>query len=94
MVPMVPIVIDARRAQRIGAVARRYLRGLSEFPIIITPHPGEMARLTGLTTAQVLDDRVTVAREFAIAHGVITVLKANRSLDCITIGGGLHQLHR
>jgi NAD(P)H-hydrate epimerase len=56
------------------------LKGSAELPIVITPHPGEMARLTGLTTTQVLDGRVEIARDFAVKHGVITVLKGNRSL--------------
>ena len=34
-------------------------------PLIITPHPGEMARLTGLSTAEVQADRENVARRFA-----------------------------
>lgn len=44
-------------------------------PIIITPHPGEMARLTGMTTAQIQSSRLTVAQDFARAHGVWVVLK-------------------
>ena len=44
-------------------------------PIIITPHPMEMARLTGLTAAEVNADRVKTAREFAARCGVIVVLK-------------------
>ena len=41
----------------------------------LTPHPGEMARLTGKRTAEVEADRVGIARAFATERGVILVLK-------------------
>jgi NAD(P)H-hydrate epimerase len=49
-------------------------------PLILTPHPGEMARLCGLTSAEVQADRMTVARRFAVDHDVIVVLKGARTL--------------
>ncbi|HQE93612.1 MAG TPA: NAD(P)H-hydrate dehydratase [Anaerolineae bacterium] len=42
---------------------------------ILTPHPGEMARLTQKTTAEVQSDRLRVAQESAAAWGHIVVLK-------------------
>lgn len=42
---------------------------------IMTPHPGEMARLTGISTAEVQNNRLRVAGDFASEHGVIVVLK-------------------
>jgi len=51
-----------------------------EIPLILTPHPGEMARLIGSTTQYVLDHRVELARAFAVKHSVILVLKGNRTL--------------
>ncbi|MGA7651742.1 MAG: NAD(P)H-hydrate dehydratase, partial [Terracidiphilus sp.] len=48
--------------------------------VVLTPHPGEMARLAGLTTAEVQDDRLGIARGFAARHGVIVVLKGARTL--------------
>jgi ADP-dependent NAD(P)H-hydrate dehydratase / NAD(P)H-hydrate epimerase len=47
---------------------------------VLTPHPGEMSRLTGKTTAQVQNDRVGTARAFAIEHGVSAVLKGQRTV--------------
>ncbi len=44
-------------------------------PIIITPHPMEMARLCGSTASAVNENREKSAREFAARFGVITVLK-------------------
>jgi NAD(P)H-hydrate epimerase len=48
--------------------------------LVITPHPGEMARLLGCTTADVQKDRLTMARKFAREHELIVVLKGYRTL--------------
>jgi hydroxyethylthiazole kinase-like uncharacterized protein yjeF len=48
--------------------------------LVITPHPGEMARLTDLSIADVQKDRLGVARKFAREHELIVVLKGNRTL--------------
>jgi NAD(P)H-hydrate epimerase len=47
---------------------------------VITPHPGEMARLAGCTTAEVQADRLGTARKFAREHCLIVVLKGYRTL--------------
>jgi len=47
---------------------------------VLTPHPGEMARLTGMTTPDVQKDRIGVARGFAQKHGVTLVLKGQRTV--------------
>ncbi|MBI3952283.1 MAG: NAD(P)H-hydrate dehydratase [Acidobacteria bacterium] len=52
----------------------------SGVPLVLTPHPGEMARLIQSTNREVLADRVAVAQAFAIKHSVILVLKGNRTL--------------
>ncbi len=49
-------------------------------PRILTPHPGEMGRLTGLDVARIQADRVNVTRTFAMKHGVWLVLKGHRTL--------------
>ena len=43
--------------------------------VVITPHPGEMARLCGLSIEAVQNDRVGTARDFAEEFGVTVVLK-------------------
>jgi NAD(P)H-hydrate epimerase len=48
--------------------------------LVITPHPGEMARLTDLSIAEVQKDRLEVARKFAREHELIVVLKGYRTL--------------
>jgi NAD(P)H-hydrate epimerase len=44
-------------------------------PAILTPHPGEMAVLTGLTTDEIQKDRLVIARKFAQEWGHVVVLK-------------------
>jgi len=54
--------------------------------VILTPHPGEMARLSGLTTREVQRDRIGLARRYAVQHGVTLVLKGARTVAA-TPGG-------
>ncbi|MDD5953214.1 MAG: NAD(P)H-hydrate dehydratase [Oscillospiraceae bacterium] len=74
----VPLVIDA---DGINAVARNIdvLRTASA-PLILTPHPGEMARLLGITSRMVEESRVSLARQFAAQYGVTLVLKGHNTL--------------
>lgn len=48
--------------------------------LVLTPHPGEMARLAGVSTAEVQGDRLNMARDFAQRMGAILVLKGARTL--------------
>ncbi len=48
--------------------------------LVVTPHPGEMARLAGCSTAEVQKDRLGVARQFARERELIVVLKGHRTL--------------
>jgi hydroxyethylthiazole kinase-like uncharacterized protein yjeF len=74
-----PVVIDADGLNCLAPWPSD-LRGSSEFPIVLTPHPGEMLRLMGADDKTVLSDRVTAARAFAAAHEVVLLLKGSRSL--------------
>lgn len=56
------------------------LRGSPELPLVLTPHAGEMLRLLGTDNKSALNDRETVAREFAVKHHLLLVLKGSRSL--------------
>src|SRR5690606_25524459 len=49
-------------------------------PTILTPHPGEMARLTGLTTRQIAADRVSIVQDACRDLNAILVLKGAHSL--------------
>src|SRR5579864_1739036 len=48
--------------------------------LVLTPHPGEMSRLTGLSIKAIQRDRENVARTFAQEHSVILVLKGDRTI--------------
>lgn len=83
----IPIVLDADGLNAFEGNAkdldRKVHRGgtkNAKKTLVLTPHPGEMARLTGLTTAQIQRDRVNVARKFAQEHGLILVLKGDRTV--------------
>ncbi len=49
-------------------------------PLVLTPHPGEMARLTGLSTGEIQQDRIEVTRKFAAERHAIVVLKGHRTV--------------
>ena len=74
-----PVVVDADGLNCLAPWPAA-LRGSRDLPVILTPHPGEMLRLMGADDKAGLDDRVAAAREFAVAHEVILVLKGTRSL--------------
>jgi hydroxyethylthiazole kinase-like uncharacterized protein yjeF len=74
-----PIVIDADGLNSLAPWPAD-LRGSDDLPIIITPHAGEMARLTGRATAEVVEDRLNIARDFAMSNRIITVLKGSRTI--------------
>lgn len=80
-----PLVIDADGLNALAPWPAD-LQGSDKLPIIITPHPGEMARLVGRTNAEVLEDRTGVARDFAIKHQVLTLLKGSRTIIAAPYG--------
>jgi NAD(P)H-hydrate epimerase len=71
----IPIVIDA---DGLNAVSEdiNILKD-RQIPIVLTPHPGEMARLTGLTIEEIQADRLEIARSSAQKWGVTVVLKGS-----------------
>src|SRR2546428_3861476 len=74
-----PLVIDADGLNAFGNDPDR-LAGREGREVIITPHPGEMARLLGMSTDEVQASRLEVARNFAVAHHLYVVLKGHRTL--------------
>lgn len=73
-----PMVVDADGLNAFEGWAEK-LQG-RDHPLVVTPHPGEMARLCGSTVKDILRDRISVARTFAREHQCITVLKGHRTL--------------
>jgi NAD(P)H-hydrate epimerase len=74
-----PVVIDADGLNCLSPWPAK-LRGSQKFPIVLTPHPGEMLRLIGVSDKSALKDRVAAARDFATQHEVILLLKGTRSV--------------
>ena len=76
-----PVVIDADGLNQLARQHDTMLAQIAkERTVVITPHPGEMARLAGISTAEVQAKRLDVARGFAMKYGVIVVLKGARTL--------------
>ncbi len=69
----IPLVIDADGLNCL--VGHLDILKNNPGPVILTPHPGEMARLAGISTAEVQQDRIACARNLAERHGVHVVLK-------------------
>lgn len=76
-----PAVIDADGlnilSQDLTALGKLARNGRT---VVLTPHPGEMARLTGMSTKEVQANRLDVARKFALHHEVTLVLKGAHTI--------------
>ena len=79
-----PLVLDAD-ALNCLALKMDLLKRVS-VPVVVTPHPGEMARLTGKSTGQIQADRVKAAAAFAKEWGAVSVLKGANSVIAGTDG--------
>jgi NAD(P)H-hydrate epimerase len=75
----IPLVVDADALNAFDGEATR-LAGREERDVIITPHPGEMARLLGVAADDVQANRLAFAADFATSHHVYVVLKGHRTL--------------
>jgi ADP-dependent NAD(P)H-hydrate dehydratase / NAD(P)H-hydrate epimerase len=74
-----PLVIDADGLNAFAGDPEK-LGGREGRDVIITPHPGEMARLVGMSNDEVQSSRLEIARNFATVHHVFVVLKGHRTL--------------
>lgn len=74
-----PLVLDAD-ALNVLQGQPALLRGRLQRPLVLTPHPGEFARLTGRSARDVQGERLGLAREFAMQQGVYLVLKGHHTL--------------
>lgn len=74
----VPVLIDADGINALesdpGVLRDR------QVPVVITPHPRELARLTGLTVEQIQHDRMGIASGYATKWGITIVLKGNHTV--------------
>ncbi len=79
-----PIVLDADGLNAFEGYSAQF-RSVAG-TLVITPHPGEMARLTGSTIPAIEHDRLNLARSFAREHELIVVLKGHRTLIALPAG--------
>ena len=75
---VIPLVLDADGLNAFEQAPHALAKHASE--LVITPHPGEMARLLGKTVAHVQADRSGIAERFAEAHRCTVVLKGWRTV--------------
>ncbi len=74
----VPVVLDA---DGINVLARNiHVVRNANVPVILTPHPGEMSTLTGLSIEEIQKNRLETAVSFSKEHGVILVLKGANTI--------------
>jgi hydroxyethylthiazole kinase-like uncharacterized protein yjeF len=73
-----PIILDADGLTSLAAQPKTLLA--TKRPLILTPHPGEMARLIQSTAKEVQEDRIGVSRNFSQSHRIYLVLKGHRTL--------------
>jgi NAD(P)H-hydrate epimerase len=76
----VPAVLDADALNLVAGVTAALAKAAA--PIVITPHPGEAARLLGTTIAEVEADRLAAARALAARSHAVVVLKGARTIVC------------
>lgn len=82
-----PLVLDADALNHVGTELWRV--AAARAPVVLTPHPGEAARLLGCSAADIQADRMAAARALAAGTGAVVVLKGARTLvahrDVVTI---------
>jgi NAD(P)H-hydrate epimerase len=74
----VPVLLDADGLNAIAGHPEILDR--SRAAVVLTPHPGEMSRLTGKTVGEVQAQRIATATTFARSHRVVVVLKGARTV--------------
>jgi NAD(P)H-hydrate epimerase len=73
----VPMVFDADGLNALSQRPEVLTRRPDQPPRVVTPHPGEFARLTGRSTADIQANREETAKEFARRHRVVLLLKGH-----------------
>ncbi|SNZ11178.1 NAD(P)H-hydrate epimerase [Persephonella hydrogeniphila] len=77
----IPVVIDADGLNNLSVIDNyKNILKKRKYPTVLTPHIGEMARLTGLNTGEIINNMEDVAKEFSEETGVFTVLKGSRTV--------------
>ncbi len=74
-----PLVMDADALNMLQN-RQAILQKKRETPLVLTPHPGEFSRLTGLPVPQIQANRIGTSRDFALAYQVYLVLKGHHTV--------------
>ena len=74
----IPMIIDADGLNNIAG--QKDILKSARGPVVVTPHPGEMARLTRKTAPEINADRLKAAKEFSAEFNCVTVLKGARTV--------------
>ncbi len=80
-----PLIIDADALYFLRT--QMGLISMYKGPVILTPHPGEMALLLNTTVKEVEENRLEIAQQFASTHGVFLLLKGHRTIIATPDGG-------
>lgn len=76
-----PLVLDADAVNALAPLKqKRLLKGKRDFPVVLTPHPGEFARLTDCSAVEIKRNRIGLSRDFAREFNVYLVLKGHHTL--------------
>lgn len=75
-----PMLIDADALNILATDTDLIMKATG--PRILTPHPGEMARLTGLSTSEIMQNRIEITRKYAVENKIYLVLKGVDTLVC------------
>jgi len=75
-----PMVVDADALNMLSSADGVDAWKVRPAATVLTPHPGEMSRLLGISTAEVQRDRISAATAYAVRHGVTLVLKGARTI--------------
>lgn len=73
-----PVVLDADGINTLSAHID--ILKAAGAPVLLTPHPGEMSRLTGKTVSEINERREEIATEFAVRYGVYLLLKGENTV--------------
>jgi hydroxyethylthiazole kinase-like uncharacterized protein yjeF len=88
-----PAVVDADALNALAGGGPETLRNASAkgAPWVLTPHPGEAARLLGSSVAAIQEDRLAAARRLADLSGAVVVLKGHRTV--LAAPGGIASIN-
>ncbi len=75
----VPLILDAD-AVNIFEMGKEFLKVKRDFPIILTPHPGEFSRVTGVSIQDIQKNRIQMSRDFAREYNVYLILKGHHTI--------------